>query len=173
METQVKKNDLLEVTIEDIGNDGEGIGKYKGYTLFIKDTVVGDRVLVKVIKTMKNYGYGRLMELIQPSSFRVTPRCPIAASCGGCQLQHMTYEKQLEYKGNKVLNCLTRIGGFENVPMEAICGMEEPFITETNRNFLWEEKRWKYCHWILCRQNPFDYRYPALLYRRQRKCRNT
>jgi len=135
METQIKKNDLLEVTIEDIGNDGEGIGKYKGYTLFIKDTVVGDRVLVKVIKTMKNYGYGRLMELIQPSSFRVTPRCPIAASCGGCQLQHMTYEKQLEYKGNKVLNCLTRIGGFEDVPMEAICGMEEPFYYRNKSQF--------------------------------------
>ena len=107
METVVKKNDLVEITIEDIGSDGEGIGKYQGYTLFVKDTTVGDRAVVKVIKTGKTYGFARLMELIKPSEYRVEPRCPIASKCGGCQLQHMDYAKQLEYKENKVRNCLT------------------------------------------------------------------
>ncbi|MBH1940760.1 23S rRNA (uracil(1939)-C(5))-methyltransferase RlmD [Mobilitalea sibirica] len=135
MEAAVKKNDQVEVTIEDIGSDGEGIGKYKGYTLFIKDTVVGDKALVKVMKTGKTYGYARLVELITPSGSRIQPRCPIADKCGGCQLQHMDYKKQLEYKENKVRNCLTRIGGFTKIPMEPICGMEEPYYYRNKSQF--------------------------------------
>lgn len=131
----VKKNDQVVVTIEDIGADGEGIGKQEGYTLFIKDTVVGDKVLAKVMKTGKTYGYARLMELIEPSDSRVSPRCPIADKCGGCQLMHMDYGKQLEYKENKVRNCLTRIGGFTDIPMEPICGMDEPYYYRNKSQF--------------------------------------
>lgn len=135
MEKVVKKNDLVEITIEDIGSNGEGIGKYQGYTLFVKDTTVGDRAIVKVMKANKNYGYARLMELVKPSQYRVEPRCPIAAQCGGCQLQHMDYAKQLEYKENKVRNCLTRIGGFQEFNMEPIVGMEEPYYYRNKSQF--------------------------------------
>lgn len=135
MQEVVKKNDLVEITIEDIGADGEGIGKYQGYTLFVKDTVVGDKARVKIIKTGKTYGYARLMELIKPSISRVTPKCPIASQCGGCQIQHMDYSKQLEYKENKVKNCLARIGGFQNIPMEPISGMEEPYYYRNKSQF--------------------------------------
>lgn len=131
----LQKNDQVTVTIEDIGADGEGIGKHEGYTLFIKDTVVGDKVLVKVMKTGKTYGYARLMELLEPSPSRVTPRCPIADKCGGCQLMHMDYQKQLEYKENKVRSCLTRIGGFTDIPMEPICGMDEPYYYRNKSQF--------------------------------------
>lgn len=131
----VKKNDQVVVTIEDIGADGEGIGRHEGYTLFIKDTVVGDKVLVKVMKTGKTYGYARLMELLEPSGSRVSPRCPIADKCGGCQLMHLDYGKQLEYKENKVRNCLTRIGGFTDIPMEPICGMDEPYYYRNKSQF--------------------------------------
>jgi 23S rRNA (uracil1939-C5)-methyltransferase len=135
MQTAVKKNDVVEIIIEDIGSEGEGIGKYEGYTLFVKDTVMGDRALVKVMKTGKTYGYARLEKLIKPSDFRVEPRCPIATKCGGCQLQHVDYHKQLEYKENKVRNCLTRIGGFEDIPMEPISGMEEPYYYRNKSQF--------------------------------------
>ncbi|HKL79055.1 MAG TPA: 23S rRNA (uracil(1939)-C(5))-methyltransferase RlmD [Mobilitalea sp.] len=131
----VKKNDQVVVNIEDIGSDGEGIGKYKGYTLFIKDTVVGDKALVNVMKTGKTYGYARLIKLLEPSSFRVEPRCPIADKCGGCQLMHLDYSKQLEYKENKVRNCLSRIGGFHDFHMEPICGMEEPYYYRNKSQF--------------------------------------
>ncbi len=131
----VKKNDQVVVTIEDIGADGEGIGRYEGYTLFIKDTVVGDKVLVKVMKTGKSYGYARLQEILTPSASRVQPRCPIADKCGGCQLMHMEYAKQLEYKENKVRSCLSRIGGFTEIPMEPICGMEEPYYYRNKSQF--------------------------------------
>lgn len=133
--SMVKKNDQVVVTIKDIGADGEGIGKYEGYTLFIKDTVVGDKALVKVMKTGKTYGYARLMELLEPSSYRVKPLCPIADKCGGCQLMHMDYDKQLEYKENKVRSCLTRIGGFSDIPMEPICGMDKPYYYRNKSQF--------------------------------------
>lgn len=131
----LKKNDQVEITIEDIGSEGEGIGHYEGYTLFVKDTVIGDRALVQVTKAGKSYGYARLVRLITPSQFRVEPRCPIAARCGGCQLQHIDYQKQLEYKENKVRGCLTRIGGFTELTMEPICGMEEPYYYRNKSQF--------------------------------------
>lgn len=129
------KNDQVEITIEDIGSEGEGVGRFEGYTLFVKDTAMGDRVLVQVTKTGKTYGYARLVKLIEPSKFRVEPRCPIAARCGGCQLQHIDYKKQLEYKENKVRNCLTRIGGFADLKMEPICGMEVPYYYRNKSQF--------------------------------------
>lgn len=135
MQVLLKKNDQVEITIEDIGSEGEGIGKYEGYTLFVKDTAMGDRALVQITKTGKTYGYARLVRLLQPSPFRVEPRCPIAAKCGGCQLQHIDYKKQLEYKENKVRNCLERIGGFTDIPMEPICGMEEPYYYRNKSQF--------------------------------------
>lgn len=131
----LKKNDQVEIEIEDIGSEGEGIGRYEGYTLFVKDTVMGDKALVQVMKTGKTYGYARLVKLVKPSEFRVEPKCPIAARCGGCQLQHVDYQKQLEYKANKVRNCLTRIGGFSDVAMEPICGMEKPYYYRNKSQF--------------------------------------
>ena len=127
MELKLKKNDQVEITIEDIGSEGEGIGRYEGYTLFVKDTVMGDRALVQVMKIGKTYGYARLVKLLQASQYRVEPRCPIASRCGGCQLMHVDYAKQLQYKEDKVRNCLTRIGGFSSIPMEPVVGMEEPY----------------------------------------------
>jgi 23S rRNA (uracil1939-C5)-methyltransferase len=96
---------------------------------------MGDRALVQITKTGKTYGYARLLKLIKPSDFRVEPRCPIAARCGGCQLQHIDYKKQLEYKENKVKSCLERIGGFSNIPMEPISGMDEPYYYRNKSQF--------------------------------------
>ena len=130
-----KKNDILTLKIEDIGHDGEGIGKVDGYTLFVKDAVIGDVVEAKVMKAKKNYGYARLMKVITPSPHRVEPLCPYAKQCGGCQIQTMSYEEQLRFKENKVLNNLKRIGGFQEIPMEPILGMEEPFYYRNKAQF--------------------------------------
>ncbi len=105
------KNDEFELEITDLGSTGEGIGKIDGYTLFVKDALIGDKVRVKVMKTKKNYGYARMLEIIEPSEYRVESECPVARQCGGCQLQHCSYEKQLSWKEEKVANCLRRIGG--------------------------------------------------------------
>ncbi len=126
-----KKDDLLTVEISDIGNDGEGIGKVDGYTLFIKDAVIGDKVSAKIMKAKKNYAYAHLEEVIEKSEFRQAARCPIARQCGGCQLQNMTYERQLVFKQNKVRNNIVRLGGFDedfvDGIMEPIIGMDEPW----------------------------------------------
>ena len=134
---EYKKNDMLTVTIEDMGHDGEGIGKVDGYTVFVKDAVIGDTVQAKIMKTKKNYGYARLMEIITPSPDRVEPLCPYARQCGGCQIQALSYEKQLEYKENKIRNNLIRIGGFseDELPMEPIIGMENPFHYRNKAQF--------------------------------------
>ena len=108
---KIQKNDELELVIEDITTEGEGVGKINGLALFVKDAIIGDKVKVKVMKMKKNYGYARLMEIVEPSFARTEPVCPVARQCGGCQLQHMKYEEQLKYKENKVKNCLERIGG--------------------------------------------------------------
>lgn len=99
---EFKKNQLVEVEIDDMGNEGEGIGHADGYALFLKDAVVGDKILARIIKTKKNYGFARVEKLLVPSTDRVEPKCPNARPCGGCTLQHLSYEKQLEYKYNKI-----------------------------------------------------------------------
>lgn len=132
-----KKNDKIEVIIEDISETGEGIGKTHGFTWFIKDTVIGDRVEAKVMKTKKSYGFARLERLLEPSESRVEPRCPVARQCGGCQLQAMAYEEQLRYKERKIYNNITRIGGFSQVPMLPIMGMDEPWRYRNKAQFPW------------------------------------
>lgn len=120
-----KKNDVLEIEITDQGTTGEGIGKVSGYTLFVKDTVIGDVAKVKVMKAKKNYAFARLVEIVKPSKYRVEPLCPVAKSCGGCQLQAMNYQQQLKFKQEKVFNNIRRIGGVEDFVMKPIMGMEE------------------------------------------------
>lgn len=124
---EIKKNDVFDIFIEDISEDGEGIGKVDGFILFVKGAVIGDQARVKVMKTKKTYGYARLMEVLTPSPDRVEPVCPVAGPCGGCQLQALSYERQLAFKEEKIRNQLKRIGGFEEPPVLPAIGMEHPF----------------------------------------------
>ena len=125
-----EKNDMVTVTIEDVGMEGEGIGKIDGFPLFIKDAVVGDTVEAKIIKSKKNYAYARVEKVVTPSPFRVEPPCKSHRQCGGCQIQALSYDRQLAFKQDKVRNNLLRIGGFseEEVDrvMEPVVGMENP-----------------------------------------------
>ncbi|MCD8216904.1 MAG: TRAM domain-containing protein, partial [Clostridiales bacterium] len=122
----MKKNDEFVLKIEDMGAAGEGIGKYEGMTFFVKDALIGDKVRARATKLKKTYGYARVMEILEPSPDRVEPVCTFHRACGGCQIQALSYEKQLEFKQRKVENDLRRIGGFSQIPMEPIVGMEEP-----------------------------------------------
>lgn len=134
---QFKKGDVLKLRIEDMGVDGEGIGKVENVTFFVKDAVVGDRVTAKVMKMKKSYGYARLLEIVEPSPYRTEPKCEFHRQCGGCQLQALSYAKQLEFKEQKVRNNLIRIGGFQDVDgvMEPILGMEEPYYYRNKAQF--------------------------------------
>ncbi len=123
----VVKNQDYTVTIADMTTEGEGIGKVDGFPLFVKDTVVGDVARVRAIKVKKNYGYGRLMEVLTPSADRVEAACPLARQCGGCTLQAMSYEAQLEWKRRKIEDNLKRIGGFLDLAVGPVIGMEHPW----------------------------------------------
>lgn len=129
MSTTLVKNDLVELTIEDYGNEGEGLAKHEGFPFFINGALKGEKILAKVTKTGKSYGYARVEKILEASPHRVEPKCQSFKRCGGCSLLHMDYETQLEYKQNKVINCLKRIGGVANAQeiMEPIIGMEDPY----------------------------------------------
>ena len=136
---QYSKNDIVTVKIEDIETEGEGIGKLEGFTLFVKDAVMGDVVEARLVKVKKNYAYARLEKVLTSSPLRVKPVCPYHKQCGGCQIQAMSYEAQLQFKENKVKNNLVRIGGFDQIfiesVMESVVGMEQPWHYRNKAQF--------------------------------------
>ena len=132
---EFRKNDIVTLEIVDCGTDGEGIGKADGFTVFVKDAVIGDTVTAKIMKAKKNYGYGCLMEILNASPYRVEPVCPSARQCGGCQLQAVSYEEQKVFKEKKLRGHLERIGGFTNLPMEPLIGMDEPYHYRNKAQF--------------------------------------
>lgn len=123
---QLKKNDQLTVEIEDLTHDGNGVAKVEGYPLFIKGALPEETVRIHVVKTLKKYGFAKLIEVIIPSPHRVEAPCVYFSQCGGCQIQHLSYEGQLVYKQKMVENIMRRIGKI-NAPVHATKGMKEPW----------------------------------------------
>lgn len=109
----VNKNDTVTLDITGLTHEGEGVGRYDGFTLFVQGALPGERVIAKVLKVKKTYGYAKQLELLAPSPNRVDAPCPIYKQCGGCQLQHMSYEAQLVWKRQHVIDTLQRIGKLE------------------------------------------------------------
>ncbi len=134
---EYKKNDIIELTITDIGTQGEGIGRVtpEDIPFFVKGALTGDKIRAGVMKLKSSYGYARLIEVLEPSPWRAEPKCTVAGPCGGCTLQHLSYEKQAEYKQRHVQNCLERIGGLRDIPMEPIIAMEEPWYYRNKAQF--------------------------------------
>ncbi len=131
----MRKNDIVTVKIEDIGVGGEGIGKADGYAIFVKDAIVDDVVRAVITKAKKNYGYGRLLEILEPSPDRVPPPCPVARQCGGCQILEMSYDRQLQLKKQKVESDLARIGGLTDCPVRDTIGCQSPFRYRNKSQF--------------------------------------
>lgn len=135
----MKKNDIFELEITDMGTDGEGIGHYDGMTFFVKDALIGDVITARATKLKKNYGYARVEEIKTPSTFRIEPKCALHKRCGGCQIQALSYEKQLEFKNDKVRNNLMRIGGFSedelSAKMAPPVGIDDPYRYRNKAQF--------------------------------------
>lgn len=125
-EVHLEKNQMLTVTIEDLTHDGSGVAKIEGYPLFIKDALPGEEVCVKVVKVNKKFGFARIEKIEKESPNRVTPPCPVYHKCGGCQLQHLSYEGQLLFKKNQVEQLIRRVGKLETEVLPTI-GMAKPF----------------------------------------------
>lgn len=106
----VAKNDEIELEMIGLTHEGEGVGRADGYTLFVSGALPGERIQARVLKTKKQYGYAKLLKVLNESPDRVQAPCPIYTQCGGCQLQHMSYAGQLEWKRQHVIDNLERIG---------------------------------------------------------------
>lgn len=126
MTAPVKKNDRLTVYIEDLTHDGAGVAKVDGYPLFIQGALPEETCEVHVLKALKNYGFAKVLDITTPSPNRVTPPCPVFHQCGGCQLQHLSYEGQLAWKQKMVRDVMQRIGKID-VPVHLTKGMAEPW----------------------------------------------
>ena len=129
-----KKNDLIILEITDLTEEGQGVGKSDGLVFFVKDSVMGDVVEARILKVKKNYAYAKVEELIKPSPYRIAPFCPVAGKCGGCQLQHLSYEKELAWKEDRIAQSLIRIAG---IPEEEVRKRGEGILggkTERYRN---------------------------------------
>ena len=116
------KNTEHIVPVIAFGSDGEGICKIDSFTVFVPNAVKGDLARILIIKEKKSYGYGKLLEIIEPSPLRTAPVCDIFGKCGGCSMQGVSYDAQLEYKSNKVLEALRRIGGFRDAQISSVTG---------------------------------------------------
>ncbi|MFL0246270.1 23S rRNA (uracil(1939)-C(5))-methyltransferase RlmD [Candidatus Clostridium stratigraminis] len=123
----VEKNKEYIIEITSLGFEGEGVGKINDFTVFVQGALKGETVKVKIVKVARSYAHGKLMEIIKPSEFRVEPKCGIYKKCGGCQLQHMTYEAQLDFKTQRVKDVMERIGKLHNVVVHDALGMKVPF----------------------------------------------
>ena len=129
-----KKNDLVALEITDLTEEGQGVGKCDGLVFFVKGSVMGDVVEAKILKVKKNYAYAKVEKLLEASPYRVTPLCPVAGKCGGCQLQHLSYEKELAWKEDRIAQSLIRIAG---IPEEEVHAKGEGILggkTERYRN---------------------------------------
>lgn len=131
------KNRTVDLEITDFTTEGEGVGHTDDCTFFVKDALIGDVVTVIITKVKKTYAYARIKDIIVPSPYRVKPPCPDAQRCGGCQIQALSYNKQLEFKQSKVINNIIRIGGFEK---EYIEGIAEPIAGMGNNYFRYRNK---------------------------------
>ncbi len=109
----LNKNDVIEIDITDLTVDGAGVGRSDGFAVFVPRALPGETVSAKIIKVTKSYAVGRLAKIIKPSEYRAEPFCKAFESCGGCTLQHLTYEQQIEFKAKHIKECFGRIGNIE------------------------------------------------------------
>jgi len=118
-EQSFQKNDLIMLEITDLTEEGQGVGKKDGLVFFVKDSVMGDKVEARILKVKKNYAYAKVEKLLEASPYRIAPLCPVAGKCGGCQLQHLSYEKELSWKEDRIAQSLIRIAGLSPEEVES------------------------------------------------------
>ena len=132
----LSKDKMYVVDIVDIGQGGVGIGKFEGFTVFVDGGLIKDKIKVKITKSKKNYAVGQIVEILEPSPYRVERKCSKELKeCGGCQIQELDYKEQLNLKTNEVKQVITRIGKLDDVVVNDALGMEEPFRYRNKAQF--------------------------------------
>ena len=139
----LKKDDIIELAIEDIGAEGNAVGRYNGeMVVFVPQCIPGDRVKVKIRKRKKKYAEAKLVEIIDPSPFRVKPECDYFGTCNGCKMQNTLYSKQLELKQNIVKNAFVKLGGFDNINIPPVIGSDDIYYYRNKLEFSFSNDRW-------------------------------
>lgn len=123
----MEKNKEYVLDIVSLGYEGEGIAKIDGFPIFVPGVLKGEKAKVRIVKVNKNLAFGKLIEIIEEAPYREEPVCAIYKRCGGCNLQHFNYKAQLDFKKNRVKECIERIGKLEDITIHDTLGMEEPY----------------------------------------------
>ena len=121
------KNSILEMQVTGLGSSGEGVGKVQGFTFFVPGALAEEKIRFQAKQVKKSYGIGELTKVLEPSPERVKPVCPVYKQCGGCQLQHLSYEGQLTVKRQQVIDALERLGHFKGIKVENTLGDDDPW----------------------------------------------
>ena len=122
----MKKNDIIELDITGMTHEGLGVGRRNGMAVFVQGAILGEKVYARIIKVQKNYAVARAEGWLNKSQHRQEPFCPVYKWCGGCSLQHMSYQMQLEFKHGVVKDALAHIGGFKDITVNPVIGMDNP-----------------------------------------------
>jgi 23S rRNA (uracil1939-C5)-methyltransferase len=139
---KIKKGEIIEATITDLAFGGRGLVRIDGMAVFIDPAVPGDRVRARVFKKRKNYAEARVVELLTPSTDRVSPPCPYNGWCGGCKSQFLDYDQQLVYKQSQVADSLAHIGMLTHIPVHPIIPSEKIFGYRNKMEFSCSDRRW-------------------------------
>ncbi|MBQ7704183.1 MAG: 23S rRNA (uracil(1939)-C(5))-methyltransferase RlmD [Selenomonadaceae bacterium] len=130
-----EKNKSYEIEIGGLGSGGEGVGKFEDFTIFVEGALPTEKVLAEIVEVKKNYAVGKLVKILRESSERVKPFCPIYENCGGCQLQHLSYEAQLIWKRRQVVDAVERIGKIHGAEIFNTIGMKNPLRYRNKMQF--------------------------------------
>ncbi|MBP7073587.1 MAG: 23S rRNA (uracil(1939)-C(5))-methyltransferase RlmD, partial [Clostridia bacterium] len=131
----VEKNRNYIVDITGLSSEGLGVARIEGFTVFVEGALPKEQAEIKIVKVLKNYAFGKLLRTLKTAACRIEPSCGVVKRCGGCQLQHMSYEAQLQYKTQQVKDALERIGGLNGVAVHDTIGMEDPWRYRNKAQF--------------------------------------
>lgn len=126
-EAPVKPGQKIELKVEGYGHEGEGVGRYRNFTVFLPEVLKGEQVIAKISEVKKSFARGAVFKIVKPAPERITPACPAAGDCGGCHLQHLKYTDQLKLKEQRVIDTVERIGGLKGVTVHPVLGMADPW----------------------------------------------
>jgi 23S rRNA (uracil1939-C5)-methyltransferase len=137
-----KKGDIVELTIDRVAFGGQGIARLDGLVIFVKGAIPGDRVNALIFRKKKAYAEAKIQELLVPSSDRIEAPCPYFGTCGGCQWQHVAYERQIEYKRGHVEEALSHIGSLSGVEVHDAIPSEKKFAYRNKMEFSFSDRPW-------------------------------
>jgi 23S rRNA (uracil1939-C5)-methyltransferase len=138
----LQRGSVIDLTIDRMAYGGQGVARHDGLVIFIRGAIPGDRIMAQVSRKKNDYAEARMVGLLDPSPGRTVPPCPYSGQCGGCQLQHVRYERQLEYKKGFVRDALARIGAISDVPVHDPIPSERIFAYRNKMEFSFADRRW-------------------------------